>query len=67
MVQRRRHATREELADLLVPYLDGLDERFPHLRSYQSIDVARTVLDALGEMGAPVDALVKITVREETG
>lgn len=66
MPQRRRYATRDELAELLVPFLDALEERHPDF-DYKNVDVARTVLDALGEMGAPVDQLVKITVREEAG
>jgi hypothetical protein len=65
MVQRRRYATRDELAELLAPYLEGLDEQHPD-GDYKWVDVAREALDALGEMGAPVDALVKITVREDT-
>lgn len=66
MARRRRHATREELAELLSPWLDGLDERSPD-GGYTNIDVARTVLDALGEMGVPVDFLVTITVTEDLG
>lgn len=66
MPQRRRFATRDELAELLAPYLGSLDEEFPD-GDYKYVDVARVALDALGEMGAPVNALVKITVREEVG
>lgn len=63
LANRRRYATREELAELLAPWLGSLDERFPDC-TYQNVDVVRTVLDALGEMGAPVDSLLKITVQE---
>lgn len=65
MAKRHRFATREELAELLVPYLDGIDERHPD-GEWKNVDYARALLDALGEMGAPVDALVKITVDEPT-
>ena len=63
MVQRRRYATRDELVELLEPWAASVDERFPD-GDYQITDIAREFLDALGEMGAPVDALVKITVEE---
>lgn len=59
MAERRRYATRDELAELLTPYLDGVEERFPD-GDYKSVDVARAALDALGEMGVAVDALVRI-------
>lgn len=63
MPKRHRYATREEVAELLVPFINAVDERFPDGEA-KSIDYARQVLDALGEMGAPVDFLFKITVDE---
>jgi hypothetical protein len=62
-VPRQRYATREELASLIAPWLEGIDERFPD--GYENLDVARIVVDALGEMGAPVDALVTIADRDK--
>jgi hypothetical protein len=63
MPQRRRYATREEVAELLVPFLDAVEEQFPD-GTAKSLDYTRAMLDALGEMGAPVDFLFKITVDE---
>ncbi|MEO6084705.1 MAG: hypothetical protein ABIQ18_16510 [Umezawaea sp.] len=63
MPQRRRYATRDELAELLVPYLGAIEERHPD-GEWKHVDYARALLDALGEMGAPVGALVQVTVDE---
>lgn len=64
MPKRRRFATREELVDLLAPYLSCLDETHPD-GDYKWADVAATALDALGEMQVPVNALVEIVADEE--
>lgn len=61
-MKRRRYATRDELAELIAPYLSALDE-IPG--GYTTVGIARTVLDALAEMQAPVDQLVRITVDKE--
>jgi hypothetical protein len=63
MPKRRRFATRNELVELLAPYLSGLDERHPD-GDYKWTDVAATALDALSEMQVPIDALVEITADE---
>jgi hypothetical protein len=57
--QRRRYATRDELADILA-------RSTPLLRLANSVSGVgiRAVLDALTEQGVDVEALVKITVRE---
>jgi crotonobetainyl-CoA:carnitine CoA-transferase CaiB-like acyl-CoA transferase len=50
-VQRHRFATRDELVSLLADRLGA-------------VTTPDAVVDLLAEMGAPVDALVKITVDE---
>lgn len=52
MVRRRRYATRDELAELLVAR--GVDR-----------PAVEGVLDALRELGAPVDQLVRVVVDED--
>ena len=64
MPQRRRYATRDELVTLLAPYLSSLDELFPE-GDYKYVDVASAAIDALAEMGAPVEALVVVMVNED--
>lgn len=63
MPKRRRFATRDELVELLAPYLGALDELCPD-GDYKWTDVAATALDALSEMQVPIDALVEITADE---
>lgn len=60
MVQRRRFATRAELAERMAV----------HMRAENDMDIsweqlALAGLEGLAEMHVPVDALVKITVEEE--
>lgn len=60
MVQRRRFATRAELAERMADCMrdaNDIDTNFE--------DLARAALEALAELHVPVDALVKITVEEE--
>jgi len=59
-VQRRRYATRAELAERMAA----------HMRAENDMDIsweqlALAALEGLAEMHVPVDALVKITVEEE--
>jgi hypothetical protein len=53
MPERRRFMTREELAAQISATKDV------------TTSAVHDVLDALDDMGVPVDALVKITAREE--
>lgn len=55
MPDRRRYATRDELAESVVDVLHGQ-------LSQASV---RSVLDALAFLGADPDALVKVTVGED--
>lgn len=55
MPQRRRYATRDELAERVVDVLQG---QLTHAS-------VRSVLNALAFLGANSDALVKITVDED--
>lgn len=60
VVQRRRYATRAELAERMAA----------HMRAENDMDIsweqlALAALEGLAEMHVPVDALVKITVEEE--
>lgn len=52
-MKRRRYATRNELVELLAESERNIDQA-----------TARAVIDGLAELGAPVDALVKITTDE---
>jgi hypothetical protein len=52
MAQRRRYATRVELAEMLASVLSGQP-------------APDEVIEALAQLGAPVDTLVKITVDED--
>ena len=59
-VQRRRYATRAELAGLMAERMRGENDMDSTWE-----DHANAALDALAELHVPVDALVKITVEEE--
>ncbi len=59
-VQRRRYATRAELAALMAERMRGENDMDSTWE-----DHANAALDALAELHVPVDALVKITVEEE--
>lgn len=61
MVQRRRYATRAELAERMAEHMRGANDMDANFE-----DFALAALEALAELHVPVDALVKITVEEET-
>ncbi|MEV4053024.1 hypothetical protein AB0J55_17715 [Amycolatopsis sp. NPDC049688] len=60
MVQRRRYATRAELAALMAERMRGENDMDSTWE-----DHANAALDALAELHVPVDALVRIVAEEE--
>jgi hypothetical protein len=60
-VQRRRYATRAELAERMAVHMRGANDM-----DVSWEDLAMAGLEALAALHVPVDALVKITVEEET-
>lgn len=61
MVTRRRYATRAELAERMAVHMRDANDMDVNFE-----DLALAALEALAELHVPVDALVKLTVEEET-
>lgn len=60
-ITRQRYATRAELAERMADHMRGANDMDATWE-----DHALAALEALAELHVPVDALVKITVEEET-